>query len=98
MIVMRQIESDEARGIVESGAVRPPGELLRAAEALHPGGRGGLSLEYGRHADDTARYLFATTVEDEGETVWSVLLDARTGEVVSDEPIQEDDDEDLHEE
>ncbi|MFI0238234.1 PepSY domain-containing protein [Streptomyces sp. NPDC016845] len=88
---MRQIESDEASRVVESGSVRPPGELLRAAEARHAGGRGGLGLEYGRDEDDSARYLFSTEVEDGDGAVWSMILDARTGDVLKDERIPVDD-------
>ncbi|MEV1019831.1 hypothetical protein [Streptomyces sp. NPDC050264] len=91
MTGMRQIESDEARRIVESGTVRPLGELLRIAEARHEGGRGGLGLEYGRSQDDPDRYLFATEVEDADGVVWSMLLDAHTGEIVEDGRTQEED-------
>ncbi|MFJ8826174.1 hypothetical protein ACIREE_30935 [Streptomyces sp. NPDC102467] len=94
MTGMRQIESDEARRIVESGTVRPLGELLRIAEARHEGGRGGLGLEYGRAEDAPDRYLFATEVEDADGMVWSMLLDAHTGEIIEDRPpqTQENDD------
>jgi uncharacterized membrane protein YkoI len=91
MIGMTQIESDEARRIVESGTVRPPGELLRIAEARHPGGRGGLGLEYGRYEEDPGRYLFSTQVEDEDGVVWDMLVDAHTGDIVEDERPDADD-------
>ncbi|MFD8565816.1 PepSY domain-containing protein [Streptomyces sp. NPDC057694] len=84
MIGMTQIESDEARRIVESELVLPAGELLDIAEARHPGGQGALGLEFGRYEESTSRYLFATEVEDEEGTVWHLLLDAHSGEIVQD--------------
>ncbi|MEV1025069.1 hypothetical protein [Streptomyces sp. NPDC050264] len=64
MIGTRQIESDEARRIVDSDAVRPPGELLRIAEAPYEDGRGGLGPEYGRDEEGPGRYLFSTEDAD----------------------------------
>ncbi|GAA2317504.1 hypothetical protein OKJ48_25585 [Streptomyces kunmingensis] len=90
MIGMRQIESDEARRIVDSDAVRPPGELLRIAEARHEGGRGGLGLEYGRDEEAPDRYLFSTDVEDADGIVWHLLLDAHSGDIVADVRTPED--------
>lgn len=81
---MTQIESDEARRIVESELVLPAGELLDIAEARHPGGRGALGLEFGRYEGSADRYLFSTEVEDEEGAVWSLLLDAHSGEIVQD--------------
>ncbi|MFJ4716030.1 PepSY domain-containing protein [Streptomyces sp. NPDC088785] len=84
MIGMTQIESDEARRIVETELVLPAGDLLDIAEARHPGGQGALGLEFGRYEGSTDRYLFSTTVEDEEGAVWHLLLDAHSGEVVQD--------------
>lgn len=87
---MTQIESAEARRIVESDVVLPAGRLLDIAEARHPGGQGALGLEFGRYEDDPGRYLFSTEVADEEGTVWHLLLDAQTGEIVQDMEAPED--------
>ncbi|MER5949864.1 PepSY domain-containing protein [Streptomyces sp. NPDC001904] len=90
MIGMTQIESDEARRIVESDLVLPAGELLDIAEARHPGGRGALGLEFGRYEGSASRYLFSTEVEDEEGTTWHLLLDAHSGEIVQDTEVPEE--------